>query len=74
MVEHEASILKWATMESDGITDGSLDDVIVNCSTPCRPPEADLARPELARGAVLRVDRSTTGDDPVDLLETGWTQ
>jgi len=28
MVRHEASILRWATMESAGRTDGSLDDVI----------------------------------------------
>jgi hypothetical protein len=34
MVEHEASILKWATMESDGITDGSLDDVIAQLQYP----------------------------------------
>lgn len=28
MVRHESSILRWATMESEGRTDGSLDDVI----------------------------------------------
>ena len=34
MVDHEASILKWATMESDGITNGSLDDVIAQLQYP----------------------------------------
>ena len=28
MVRHEMSILRWATMESEGRTDGSLDDVV----------------------------------------------
>jgi hypothetical protein len=34
MVDHEASILKWVTMESDGITNGSLDDVIAQLQYP----------------------------------------
>jgi len=34
MVRHEASILRWATMERDGNTDGSLDDVIAQLSYP----------------------------------------
>ncbi len=34
MVDHEASILRWVTMESNGITDGSLDDVIAQLQYP----------------------------------------
>jgi hypothetical protein len=34
MVDHETSILKWVTMESDGITDGSIDDVIAQLQYP----------------------------------------
>jgi hypothetical protein len=34
MVDHEASILKWVTMESDGITNGSLEDVIAQLRYP----------------------------------------
>jgi len=34
MVRHEASILRWATMERDGDTDGSLDDVTAQLSYP----------------------------------------
>lgn len=34
MVDHEASILRWVTMESDGITHGSLDDVIAQLQYP----------------------------------------
>ena len=33
-VRHEASILRWAQMERDGNTDGSLDDVIAQLSYP----------------------------------------
>jgi hypothetical protein len=34
MVRHEAAILRWATMERDGIVDGSLDDVIAQLNYP----------------------------------------
>jgi hypothetical protein len=34
MVRHEASILRWATMERDGSIDGSLDDVIAQLNYP----------------------------------------
>jgi hypothetical protein len=34
MVDHEGSILRWARMESDGITEGSLDDVIAQLQYP----------------------------------------
>src|SRR5580700_3465846 len=34
MVRHEAAILRWATMERDGIVDGSLDDVIAHLNYP----------------------------------------
>ncbi len=34
MVRHEASILRWATMERDGTIDGSLDDVIAQLNYP----------------------------------------
>lgn len=34
MVDHEASILRWVTMESGGITDGSLDEVIAQLQYP----------------------------------------
>jgi hypothetical protein len=34
MVDHEASILRWVTMERDGITQGSLDDVIAQLQYP----------------------------------------
>ena len=34
MVRHEASILRWATMERDGVVHGSLDDVIAQLSYP----------------------------------------
>jgi hypothetical protein len=34
MVRHEASILRWATMERDGNTDGSLDEVTVQLNYP----------------------------------------
>jgi hypothetical protein len=34
MVRHEASILRWATMERDGVVDGSLDDVIAQLNYP----------------------------------------
>ena len=34
MVDHEASILRWVTMESDGVTKGSLDDVIAQLQYP----------------------------------------
>ena len=34
MVRHEGSILRWATMERDGNTDGSLDEVIAQLSYP----------------------------------------
>ena len=34
MVRHEASILRWATMERDGNIDGSLDDVIAQLNYP----------------------------------------
>jgi hypothetical protein len=34
MVRHEAAILRWATMERDGIIDGSLDDVIAQLNYP----------------------------------------
>jgi hypothetical protein len=33
-IDHEASILKWVTMESDSITNGSLDDVIAQLQYP----------------------------------------
>jgi hypothetical protein len=34
MVRHEASILRWATMEREGDIDGSLDDVIAQLNYP----------------------------------------
>ena len=34
MVRHEAATLRWATMERDGIIDGSLDDVISQLNYP----------------------------------------
>jgi hypothetical protein len=34
MVRHEASIVRWATMERDGIVDGSLDDIIAQLNYP----------------------------------------
>jgi hypothetical protein len=34
MVRHEAAILRWATMERDGLVDGSLDDVIAQLNYP----------------------------------------
>jgi hypothetical protein len=34
MVRHEAAILRWATMERDGIVDGSLDAVIAQLHYP----------------------------------------
>ena len=34
MVRHEASILRWATMERDDVVDGSLDDVIAQINYP----------------------------------------
>ena len=34
MVRHEAAILRWATMERDGIEEGSLDDVIAQLNYP----------------------------------------
>ena len=34
MVRHEASILRWATMERDGDTEGSLDEVTAQLSYP----------------------------------------
>jgi hypothetical protein len=34
MVRHEAAILRWATMERDGIVDGSLDAVITQLHYP----------------------------------------
>jgi hypothetical protein len=34
MVDHEGSILRWARMESDGTTEGSLDDVIAQLQYP----------------------------------------
>jgi hypothetical protein len=34
MIRHEASILRWATMERDGVVDGSLDDVIAQLNYP----------------------------------------
>jgi hypothetical protein len=34
MVRHEASILRWATMERDSNVDGSLDDVIAQLNYP----------------------------------------
>jgi hypothetical protein len=34
MVRHEASILRWATMERDDVVDGSLDDVIAQLNYP----------------------------------------
>jgi hypothetical protein len=34
MVRHEASILRWATMERDGVADGSLDDIIAQLNNP----------------------------------------
>jgi len=34
MVDHEASILRWVTLERDGITKGSLDDVIAQLQYP----------------------------------------
>jgi hypothetical protein len=37
MVRHEASILRWATMERDGVVDGSLDDIIAQLSYPLPP-------------------------------------
>ena len=34
MVRHEASILRWATMERDGDIDGSLDEIIAQLNYP----------------------------------------
>jgi len=34
MVRHEASILRWATLERDGVVDGTLDDVIAQLNYP----------------------------------------
>ena len=34
MVRHEAAILRWATMERDGLVDGSRHDVIVQLNYP----------------------------------------
>ena len=34
MVRHEASILRWATMERDGVVDGSLDEIIAQLNYP----------------------------------------
>jgi hypothetical protein len=34
MVRHEAAILRWATMERDGIEEGSLDEVIAQLNYP----------------------------------------
>jgi hypothetical protein len=34
MVRHEAAILRWATMERDGIVNGSLNDVIAQLNYP----------------------------------------
>jgi len=34
MVRHEASILRWAMMERDGNTDGSLDEIIAQLNYP----------------------------------------
>jgi hypothetical protein len=34
MVNHEAAILRWVTMESESITDGSLDDVVAQLQYP----------------------------------------
>lgn len=34
MVRHEASILRWATVERDDVVDGSLDDVIAQLNYP----------------------------------------
>jgi hypothetical protein len=34
MVRHEASILRWATMERDGNIDGSLDDITAQLNYP----------------------------------------
>jgi hypothetical protein len=39
MVRHEAAIVRWATMESDGEADGSLDDIIAQLNYPL-PPES----------------------------------
>jgi len=38
MVTHESAILKWATMESKGVTSGSLDDVIAQLQYPLPVP------------------------------------
>jgi hypothetical protein len=38
MVHHEASILKWVTKESEGISRGSLDDVIAQLQYPLPVP------------------------------------
>jgi hypothetical protein len=38
MVHHEASILQWATMERDGGTGGSSDDVIAQSQHPLPVP------------------------------------
>ncbi len=37
MVVHEASILRWATLESEGPSDSSLDDVIAQLHHPLPP-------------------------------------
>lgn len=37
MVRHETSILRWATMESEGRIDGSLDDIIEQLVWPLPP-------------------------------------
>ena len=34
MVRHETAILRWATLERDGLVDGSLDDVIAQLNYP----------------------------------------
>jgi hypothetical protein len=34
MVRHETSILRWATMERDGVVDGSLDDILAQLNYP----------------------------------------
>jgi hypothetical protein len=38
MVHHEAAIVRWATMERDGETEGSLDDIIVQLKYPLPTP------------------------------------
>ncbi len=34
MVRHEAAILRWATMERDGVVEGSLDDILAQLHYP----------------------------------------